>query len=194
MKRTKTIISVIIILCAFICLLPIPQKIDRDYYSVDIFSNKKAIVSVDITYLNFLFLKDKMRGEIQVFDDGEIYTYQTDKLFYQGRWPSNNKDGFLHHFSGFYYNPTTYWGKSGGIEGSHTIGYEITHAHISPDFNKIVMYHREDDELKGGQTRKDVGLQEAKTRQYVGNTEKGREQETIKYFEGFIMEKNKTKR
>ena len=101
-KCTKVAIVVLAILCASVCLLPLPTKVERTYQADDTYSNNPATISIDMTYYNFLFLNDKMSGTIQVEDSDKVYTYKPDSLFYTGMWPSNNQDGFFYVFNGFY--------------------------------------------------------------------------------------------
>lgn len=179
-KKTKIVIFAIILFSAAICLLPIPQKVERHYYVTDSFGGKKADVYVDMTYLKFLILENKMVGKIQVSNDDINYTYENNKLSHMNYYiyPSNNKDKFIHYFIGSYYNDTTFWNNDlAGVGGTDIVGGEQFYAGISPDFNKIFLYHQQSEKLENPQTW-----------QWIGSTDNENTTDLVEYFTGYIKE------
>ena len=58
MKKKLLVWGIVVIL--LVSLVPIPQSIDRTFYGVDTLNGKDVDISLDVTYLRFLFLKDKI--------------------------------------------------------------------------------------------------------------------------------------
>ncbi len=172
MKKKIIICGVVII--ALVCLLPFPQKIERTFFGINTFSGEPAEITLSMNYLRFLFLNDKMSGEITVTSEGKTTVYGS-SMFYVGLWPLNNEDKTMHAFTGFYFNPETIMHDYGdGVLGSKVVGSEIANAYISRDFNKILLYHVPSEEA-----------QDAEPKQYIGNIEGNKENETVGYFKGY---------
>ena len=72
--KKKLIIGLIIvvILCSFI---PIPKTINKTFYGVNTISNEEVSISIDMKYLRFLFLKDKLYGPITVETPNDTFVY-----------------------------------------------------------------------------------------------------------------------
>lgn len=177
-KKVKIMVFVTVIICAIICLVPIPQKHERHFYATDIFSNEEAEIYVNMTHLRFLLLEDKMLGRIRVVNEELDYTYQSDDLgylTYWGEYPSNNEDEFFHAFGILHYNITDYWDTS--IGGIKHIGWEMGHSYINPEFDKIILYFAQDEKSENSQTW-----------QWIGSTDKDDKTDLIDYFRGYINE------
>ena len=81
----------------------------------------------------------------------------------------------MHALGGYYSNENTYMHDYGsGILGSRLVGFEQVQVYFSPDFSKMLLIHRGKD-VPGG----------TKTKQYVGNLEENKTEETKTYFTGF---------
>lgn len=145
----------------------------KDYHAIDTISNSTATISINMTYYNFLLFKDMIKGSILLEDGNKIYTYEPDSLFYVGMWPSNNQDKFFYAFNGFYFNTDTFQNSTNGE--AEPLGTEFIQSYISPDFNKILVYHK-------GNTK----LENQEDRQYVGCVENNKFEETIEYFSGYM--------
>jgi len=161
--KKKIIISAIIIIL-LIAFLPFPQKIERTYYGYDTFSGDSIEVTLDMKYLRFLLLKDKMSGEIRVTNGDEVTVY-SHGLSYVGMWPLIKENEDMHVFTGWYFN--SYGGK--------TLDSDIAIVYISKDFTKMTIYHVPENK-------------DYKTKQYVCNIEDNKLEETIEYFGGFITD------
>ncbi len=162
--RKKIIIScvVIIVLAALIVLLPYPQRIKRTFYGVNSFDGEKANISFDMTYYRYLFKRDTISGKVTVTCGEKTTVYKENDLQYiTDAWPLNNEDETLHFFIGWYFNADLL---------PEPI-LESVRLYLSKDFNKMVLYHEPED---------------SEPKQYIGNIEQGKEQETIQYFEEYI--------
>lgn len=172
-KRIMLCCIIFVILLGFIALLPYPQSIERKFYGLNSMNGEKANISFDMTYFRYLLRKDKMLGEVRV-TCGEKTTVYTEKdLQYIGDWPLDHEDETLHYFSGFYWNAdiVTY-----NERGEKDIGdFESIFAYLSKDFTKFVLYHEPSE-------RSD----DTAPKQYVGNIEENKVQETIAYFGRYI--------
>ena len=73
--KKKAIISAIIIILILISVLPLPQKIEKNYYGYDTISGETVDVSLNMKHLRFLLFKDKMSGEIRVTNGDEVTVY-----------------------------------------------------------------------------------------------------------------------
>ena len=106
MKKKLIIWGVVIIF--LISLLPFPQRIEKTFYGIDTIGGQKADIELGMTYLRFLFLKDKVYGTIDVKTETEAFAYG-ENLYYIGRTPSvNNANDKAYDFTGWYYNDTMY--------------------------------------------------------------------------------------
>ena len=173
-KKIISFCVVIVALCGLIALVPYPQKIERTFYSVNSFNGEKATISFDMTYLRYLFRRDRFDGEVTVTCGDKITVYTENDLQYIGYWPLDNKDEHLHYLGGFYYNTdiVTYNDK-----GEKDIGdFESIRAYLSKDFSKIVLYHEPSEKAE-----------DTEPKQYIGNVEENKEQETIQYFGRYIQ-------
>ena len=175
MKKKLIIGFVVVIL--LISLLPFPQNIERTYYGVNAENGEKVDIVLDMKYLRFLFLKDKMSGTITVKTDKETFTYG-EYLNYTGLSHSkNNDEDYTHDFSGWYYNENMYMKKyENGTVSKMPIGFESLLVHISSDFNKILILHNitTNGEIVGREDRR-----------YIGSVEQNNLEETKEYFSGY---------
>ncbi len=177
-KRIKILLGALALLCVLILLLPFPTRVKKQFYATDTYSQKRADISVDITLFQYLLRKDKMKGNITVTTEDDTKVYESDSLYYAGKWHSNNKDEFVHAFVGFYMNDETYQKDYGeGVEGSQIIGMEAVNVFMSPGFEQLVLYHRQSEKLESPETW-----------QFVGNVETGKSIETREYFKGYLKD------
>ncbi len=176
--KKKLIISFVTIIAGLILLislLPFPQNIERTYYGVNTKNGENVDISLDMKYLRFLFLKDKIYGTITVKTATETFTYG-EHLHYTGQSHSANNTGdYAHDFNGWYYNETMYMKKyENGIVSKAPVGFEGVLAHISSDFNKILILHNTSGEIE---TQEDS--------RYIGSVEEGQLEEAKEYFSGY---------
>lgn len=173
MKKNLIIGFVVVIL--LISLLPFPQNIERTYYGVNTENGEKVDIVLDMKYLRFLFLKDKISGKITVKTETETFTYG-EHLHYTGQSHSENNAGdYAHDFNGWYYNDTMYMKKyENGTVSKAPIGFEGLLVHISSDFGKILIFHNAHGEIK---IREDS--------RYIGSVEQNQLEETKEYFSGY---------
>ncbi len=172
MKKRWIIGFIVVIL--LISLLPFPQKVERTYYGVNIENGEKVDIALDMKYLRYLFKRDKMRGKITVTCEDKTTLYTEHVLQYFGYLPVDNEDETFHYFWGFYWNTDIIKYDE---QGEIVIGeFEDVKAYLSKDYNKILLCHEpsenaEDPELK----------------QYIGNAENNKQQETTQYFGKYIQ-------
>ena len=139
-----------------------PQRIKRTFYGVNSFDGEKANISLDMTYYRYLFKRDTISGEIAVTCGEKTTVYKENDLQYiTDAWPLNNEDKTLHFFVGWYFN----------VDLLPEPILESVRLYLSKDFNKMVLYHEP---------------QDSEPKQYIGNVEQGKEQETIRYFGEYI--------
>lgn len=180
----KKIITWGIIIILLVSLLPIPQSIDRTFHGVNTTNGESVDISLDMTYLRFLFLKDKMYGRIDVKTKEETFTYG-EHLHYIGRTPSvNNAGDKAHNLSGWYYNDTMYMREyEKGIVSPSPIGMEAVSVHLSSDFSKILIFHREGQKIYAHNPNEETEKREK--RRFVGCTDKNQLENAKKYFIGY---------
>ncbi len=173
MKKKLIIVFVVVIL--LISLLPFPQNIVRTYYGVNTENGKKVDIALDMKYLRFLLLKDKMSGTITVKTETETFTYG-EHLHYTGQSHSENNAGdYAHNFNGWYYNDMMYMKKyENGTASKMPIGFEGLLVHISSGFDKILIFHNANEEIG---TREDS--------RYIGSAEQNQLEEAKEYFAGY---------
>ena len=152
----KKIVKYIVIIALFLALVPFPQKIKCEYYGTDVLSNKNASITVDMIYLRFLLLKDKLSGEIVVTSENETVVYG-EHMNYSGLCPTNNADKTMHAIHGFRYD----------LIDNQMMPVSV---YLSRDFNRIAITDRE------------PGV----TKQYIGNIKQNKIEETVEFFSGFI--------
>lgn len=160
-KRIIVFCVVILVLFGLIALLPYPQRIERTFYGVNSFNGEKANISFDMTYFRYLFKRDTISGEVTVTCGEKTTVYKENDLLYHGFWPLDNEDETLHFFVGWYLN----------VDMLPEVQLESLRLYLSKDFNKMVLYHNPED---------------SEPKQYIGNVEKNKEQETIQYFGEYI--------
>ncbi len=187
MKKKLIVWGVVILL--LISLLPFPQKIERTFYGIDTIDGQKADISLDMTYLRFLFLKDKIYGTIDVKTEKETFTYG-EYLHYIGQTLSvNNENDNAHDFSGWHWNDETYTRDYGnGALGTATVGFEPLLVHMSSDFDKILILHNPGQKIDAHNADEENESQEE--RRYVGCTDKNQLKEAEKYFIGYYDRKD----
>ena len=152
--KKKIMICVIVVL-ALIALVPIPQNINRTFYGVETYTGENVNIIIDMNYLRFLLLEDKMYGEITVESKNELTVYG-EHMSHQGMFPTNNDDKTMHCFAGFRYD----------IEKDSMLPVVI---YLSRDFDKILISDRA------------VGI----TKQYIGHIEENKAEEVLEYFVGY---------
>lgn len=171
--KKKLIIGVVIILilCSF---LPIPQTISKTFYGVNTQNDEKVNISIDMKYLKFLFLKDKLSGTITVDTDDGRFTYG-DFLHYTSYTSMNDDKDMIHNFSGWYYNDTMYMREyEDGVKSQSPVGMEPVLVHINSSFDKILVLHNTNEEISGQEKGR-----------YIGSSDKSKLEETKEYFIGF---------
>ena len=181
-KNAKRIVFVAVIVAALILFVPFPQKIVQEYRGVDTVNGEKADITLDITYLRFLALRDKMTGTISVKSDTEELVYG-DSLFYQGMYSVREED-CAHFFSGWYFDEGFYMRRDEfGTVGRMIIGSESTVGYISADFDKILLLH-EDKKLTDS-----VEPVTQKRRRFIGAVSEDAIPDALDYFTGHFDEK-----
>lgn len=173
MKKKLIIGFVVVVL--LISLLPFPQKVDRTFYGVNTQNGEKVDITIDMKYLRFLLLKDKMYGTITVKTETETFSYG-EYLHYTGQSHSENNAGdYAHDFSGWYYNDTVYMREyENGVISPSPIGMESLLVHISSDLNKILILHDTSGEIENREKGR-----------YIGNVNQNQLEETKEYFAGY---------
>lgn len=151
----KKIIICAAVLLALIALVPIPKNINRTFYGVETYTDENVNITIDMSYLRFLLLEDKMYGEITVESESESTVYG-EHMSYQGLFPTNNDDKTMHSLAGFRYD----------IEKDTMLPVVI---YLSRDFDKILISDRA------------VGI----TKQYIGHIEENKAEEVLEYFGGY---------
>ncbi len=171
----KKLIFGFVVVFLLISLLPFPQNIDRTYHGVNTENGEKVDIALDMKYLRFLFLNDKIYGTITVKTETKTFAYG-EHLHYSGQTPSvNNANDRAHDFSGWYYNETMYMKKyENGTVSKISVGFEPLLVHISSDFTKILILHN---------TRGEIETQEDS--RYIGNVEQNQLEDTKEYFLGY---------
>lgn len=182
MKKKLLVWGIVVIL--LVSLVPIPQSIDRTFYGVDTINGKDVDISLDVTYLRFLFLKDKIYGTIDVKTEEKTFTYGED-LHYLGQTPSvNNANDNAYDFSGWYWNDKTYTRDYGnGNLGTATVGFEPVLVHMSSDFDKILILHTPGQKID--EHNADEGNEQQEKRRFVGCTDKKQLEIAKNYFIGY---------
>ena len=124
--KKKLIISFVAVIL-LISLLPFPQNIERTYYGINTENDENVDITLDMKYLRFLFLNDRMYGTITVKNETQTFTYG-EHLHYTGLSHSKNTaDDYTHDFSGWYYNEDMYMKKyENGAVSKMPIGLIIT--------------------------------------------------------------------
>ena len=125
MKMKRKLIICAIVIVFILVLLPLPQKVERKFFGENISNGEKISIAIDLNYLRFLLLPDKMYGEITV-TSGNKSTVFGEHLSYAGRYPTNNEDKTIHAFTGFRYDADENTIMSAGI-------------FLSRDFDKILV-------------------------------------------------------
>ncbi len=181
MKKKLIIWGILIIL--LISLLPLPQRIEKLFYGIDTLNGESVDISLDMTYLRFLFLKEKMYGKIDVKTEEKTFTYG-EYMHYLGQTPFvNNAKDRTHNLSGWYYNDTMYMREYGeGIVSPSPVGMESAAIHLSSDFNKILILHTSGQKIDAHNADEENERQE---RRYVGCTDKNQLEDAKKYFIGY---------
>lgn len=123
MKRKWIICAIVIVF--ILVLLPFPQKVERKFFGENISNDEKISIAIDLSYLRFLLLPDKMYGEITV-TSGNKSTVFGEHLSYVGRYPTNNEEKTMHAFTGFRYDADANKMISAGV-------------YLSRDFDKILV-------------------------------------------------------
>ncbi len=156
MKKRNIYIVIGVILVLAILFIPIPKKVEQRLYATDTQSGEQAIIDIDLTYLRFLILENKMIGSISLQSDNQSIVFENPWAY--SVYPTNNEDEKMHTINGFWYDKINH----------SQIGY-ITY--IGVNFDKMV--------LKMPLGENDKG-------EYIANIEKGKETETYNYFKGFV--------
>ena len=164
----KVIITVCVVLILLIALVPIPQKVTRTYHAVNTLNGESAEITLDMMYLRFLFLKDRLNGEIAVTSASRTTVYG-EHMYYAGMFPSNHEDVLIHWLTGWHMN------EEKSTAGDNIVGSEQAIAYISRDFNHIVLQHN---------PRKDAS--DPQPREYVGTMEADSLSRTLTLFDGFV--------
>lgn len=151
----KKIIICAVIISTIIALVPIPKNINQTFYGVETYTGENVNITIDMNYLRFLLLEDKMHGEITVTSKNELTVYG-EHMSYQGLFPTNNDDKTMHFLAGFRYD----------IEKDTMLPVVI---YLSRDFDKILISDRA------------VGI----TKQYIGHIAKNKTDEVLEYFVGY---------
>lgn len=172
-KKIIAFFTVILSLFVITALIPYPQRIKRTYFAVNSFGGEEATITSDITYLRFLFRKNRMVGDITVTSKGETTRYTENELQYIGLYPLDNEDENLHFLLGFYWNTDIV--THNDIGETESGDFEFVRAYLSKDFNKIVLYHTPGDKSKNTEPK-----------QYIGNVGKNKYRETFEYFGEYI--------
>jgi len=172
MKKKLIIgVGIILILCSFV---PIPQTISKTFYGVNTQNNEEVNISIEMKYLKFLFLKDKLSGTITVNTADGSFTYG-DLLHYTSYTSMNADKDMIHNFSGWYYNDTMYMREyENGIKSQAPVGMEPVLVHINSSFDKILVLHNTNEEISGQEKGR-----------YIGSSDKSKLEETKEYFIGF---------
>lgn len=172
--KKKLIIGIVVVIL-LISLLPFPQHIERTYYGVNTGNGEKVDIALDMKYLRYLFLNDKIYGTITVKTETETLTYG-EYLHYSGQTPSvNNANDRAHDFSGWYYNENIYMKEyENGAVSEMPVGFEPLLVHISSDFNNILILHKTSGKIE---TQED--------RRYIGSIEQNQLEDTKEYFSGY---------
>lgn len=160
MKKKRNIcIAIVLLLVIAILFIPIPQKVEQRLYATDTPSGEQATIDIDLTFLRFLVLKDKMIGNIS-FDNADqsiVFGGRSSKWAYSV-YPTNNEDEQMHVLNGFWYD-----------EINNTYNGYITY--IGVDFDKMVLKLLDEN---------------GNDREYIANVKKNKETETYNYFIGFV--------
>ena len=160
MKRKRNIcISIVLLLVLAILFIPIPKKIEQKLYATETQSGEQATLSIDLTFLRFLILEDKMFGNIS-FENGKqnfVFDCGLSKSNYSV-YPTNNEDKEMHVVNGFWYD-------------EHNYTHNGCIAYISIDFDKAMFTFNDS---------------YGNNREYIANIEKNKEVETCNYFKGFV--------
>lgn len=165
----------LIVTACLICVLPFPQKVVRRYYGINTETGERVDMELNMKYLRFLLLSDKMYGTVAVKNDTETVVYG-EHLHYVGQSRSKNNAGdYAHDFNGWYYNNTMYIKEyEDGTTSKVPVGFEGVSAHISSDFNKILILHNTSGKIEnqnGGR--------------YIGSTAQNQQDEAKAYFLGY---------
>ena len=97
--KKKLIIGVIAGIL-LISLLPFPQKVNRTFYGVNTQNGEMVDITLEMKYLRFLFLKDKLYGTITVDTKTKLFSYG-EHLYYTGRTSINQEKDLAYNFSGW---------------------------------------------------------------------------------------------
>lgn len=178
MKKKLLIGFAVVIL--LISLLPFPQSMERTYYGINTENGEKVDIALDMKYLRFLFLKDKMYGTITVKTGEETFTYG-EHLHYIGQSHSKNNAGdYAHDFNGWYYNENMYMKKyEDGTVSKMPIGFEGLLVHISSDFDKILIFHNTTFHNASGE------IESREDSRYIGSVKQNQLEDTKEYFSGY---------
>ncbi len=170
----KKLIIGFVVLILLISLLPFPQNIERTYYGINTENGEKVDIALDMKYLRFLFLNDKMYVTITVKTETETFVYG-DHLNYQGQTFIHQEKDTVHDFSGWYNNHIMYMKEyENGAISKMPVGSEPLLVHISSDFDKILILHN---------TKGVIETQEDS--RYIGSVEQNQLEHTKEYFSGF---------
>lgn len=160
-KRILIICIIIAVLLGFAVITPYPEKIEKTYYGTETYSGEKATISVDMTYMQYLLRRDKIYGEVTVVCGDKTICYQKDFFQYIGFWPLDEDPEAIHYFIGWYWDTDMI--RAGRIDSIR--------AYISKDLSRIMIYHHADE-----------NQEDSSPKQYIGNIEEGRNEETKEYF------------
>lgn len=169
MKKKLIVGFVVVIVVIFlISFLPFPQHIERTYYGVNTENGEQVDIALDMKYLRFLFLKDKISGTITVETETETFSYG-ERLDYTGQTSVLREEDPGHHFLGWYRNDTVDPG-----ENENPV-WEAYMVHISSDFDKILILHHASGDIEAEEDSR-----------YIGSVEQSQLEDTKKYFSGYF--------
>ncbi len=164
-KKWIIVVAAILLVAALVCLAPWPRSLDRDFYAYDIESDERVVVSADITYYNFLFLEDKISGEIKLYRGGDVIALEDTKnlpFFYRRPSPTDDPDDYFHCVHTSYYD-------------AEMNGLANAQVYFSQDFKKVIFQHWSQNSAKTFETY------------YVGSVdEETTEDELVEYFRIFL--------
>lgn len=175
----KKMITVFVLIIVLIFVLPLPKKVEKTYFGVNTENGETVDITLDMKYFRFFVIKDKLYGAITVKTPTETFVFG-EHLHYTGQTSINQEKDLAHNFSGWYYNETMHLKEyENGTVSQMPIGFEGLLAHISSDFDKILIFHNTTFENSAG---------EVETRgnsRYIGSAQPSQLEETKQYFSGY---------
>lgn len=160
MKKKRNIcISIALLLVLAILFIPIPKKVEKTLYATATQSGEQATIDMNLTFLRFLVLEDKMIGNISFESDKQslVFGERLSKWFYSV-YHTNNEDKKMHALNGFWYD------EINNTQNSYAV-------YIGVDFDKAVL------KISDGNGNK---------KEYIANIDKNKDIETCNYFKGFV--------